>query len=198
MIVSNFHADGETVIACMRAGANDFLLQPLKRTEFRDAMARLERAPKRGTPVRKQTGQDLHLHRHQRRRGHHHPRRQFRRGPGPAQTIHGPDRSRLDRQRRRHAARRRAAIHPRSKWPRTWSAWTRRSSKASSRAIRWASFWSARRSRSEQRGHFHRTHVPRVRHLPGGKIRCRRDRRRARRHDEVVLAAARFRRPFSW
>ena len=35
-IVSNFHADGETVIACMRAGANEFLLQPLKRSEFRE------------------------------------------------------------------------------------------------------------------------------------------------------------------
>ena len=45
-IVSNFHADGETVIACMRAGASEFLLQPLKRSEFRDAMARLERAPR--------------------------------------------------------------------------------------------------------------------------------------------------------
>src|SRR5579871_2200775 len=46
VIVSNFHADGETVIACMRAGANEFLLQPIKRTEFRDAMGRLDRAPK--------------------------------------------------------------------------------------------------------------------------------------------------------
>jgi pilus assembly protein CpaE len=46
-IVSNFHADGETVIACMRAGANEFLLQPIKRSEFRDAMGRLERAPRR-------------------------------------------------------------------------------------------------------------------------------------------------------
>ena len=46
VMVSNFHADAETVIACMRAGANEFLLQPIKRTEFRDAMARLERAPK--------------------------------------------------------------------------------------------------------------------------------------------------------
>src|SRR5215472_11013779 len=46
VIVSNFHADGETVIACMRAGANEFLLQPIKRTEFRDAMARLDRAPR--------------------------------------------------------------------------------------------------------------------------------------------------------
>jgi pilus assembly protein CpaE len=49
VIVSNFHADGETVIQCMRAGANEFLLQPIKRTEFRDAMGRLERAPRHGT-----------------------------------------------------------------------------------------------------------------------------------------------------
>jgi pilus assembly protein CpaE len=46
-IVSNYHADGETVIACLRAGANEFLLQPIKRTEFREAMARFERAPRR-------------------------------------------------------------------------------------------------------------------------------------------------------
>jgi pilus assembly protein CpaE len=46
VIVSNFQADGEMAISCMRAGANEFLLQPIKRTEFRDAMARLERAPK--------------------------------------------------------------------------------------------------------------------------------------------------------
>jgi pilus assembly protein CpaE len=48
VMVSNFHADGETVIQCMRAGANEFLLQPIKRTEFRDAMGRLERAPRHG------------------------------------------------------------------------------------------------------------------------------------------------------
>src|ERR1051325_8261303 len=46
VMVSNSHADGETVVACMRAGANEFLLQPLKRSEFRDAMGRLERAPR--------------------------------------------------------------------------------------------------------------------------------------------------------
>lgn len=46
VIVSNFHAEGDMVISCMRAGANEFLLQPIKRTEFRDAVARLERAPK--------------------------------------------------------------------------------------------------------------------------------------------------------
>src|SRR3954468_11186150 len=49
VIASNFHADGETVIACMRAGANEFLLQPIKRTEFRDAIGRLERSPRRHT-----------------------------------------------------------------------------------------------------------------------------------------------------
>src|SRR5947208_1258818 len=49
VIASHFHADGETVIACMRAGANEFLIQPIKRTEFRDAMGRLEHAPRHGT-----------------------------------------------------------------------------------------------------------------------------------------------------
>ena len=48
VVVSNFTADGETVIQCMRAGANEFLLQPIKRTEFREAMGRLERAPRHG------------------------------------------------------------------------------------------------------------------------------------------------------
>lgn len=47
VIGSHFIADGDTVIAAMRAGANEFLLQPLKRVEFRDAMARFERAPRR-------------------------------------------------------------------------------------------------------------------------------------------------------
>jgi pilus assembly protein CpaE len=49
LIASNYHADGETVIASVRAGSNDFLVQPLKRMEFRDAMARLERTPRRGS-----------------------------------------------------------------------------------------------------------------------------------------------------
>ena len=56
VIASHYHADGETVIACMRAGANEFLLQPLKRTEFRDAMARFERAPKRATAAESKLG----------------------------------------------------------------------------------------------------------------------------------------------
>jgi pilus assembly protein CpaE len=47
VIASNYHADGETVLASLRAGSNDFLIQPVKRAEFRDVMARLERTPRR-------------------------------------------------------------------------------------------------------------------------------------------------------
>jgi len=47
VIASHFMADGETVIQAMRAGANEFLLQPIKRVEFRDAMSRFERTPRR-------------------------------------------------------------------------------------------------------------------------------------------------------
>jgi pilus assembly protein CpaE len=56
VIASHYHADGETVISCMRAGANEFLLQPLKRTEFREAMARFERAPKRAAAAESKLG----------------------------------------------------------------------------------------------------------------------------------------------
>ncbi len=57
VIVSNFHADGETVVSSMRAGANDFLLQPLKRIEVRDAIQRAEHAPKRSSgPVASRLG----------------------------------------------------------------------------------------------------------------------------------------------
>ena len=47
ILASHYQADAETVIACMRAGASEFLTQPLKRTEFRDAMQRLEQNSKR-------------------------------------------------------------------------------------------------------------------------------------------------------
>jgi len=47
VIASNYHADGETVVAAVRAGASDFLIQPFKRVDFREAMARLERTPHR-------------------------------------------------------------------------------------------------------------------------------------------------------
>jgi len=56
VIVSHYHADGETVIQSMRLGANDFIVQPLRRTDFRDAMARFERAPKRASSTESKLG----------------------------------------------------------------------------------------------------------------------------------------------
>ncbi len=47
VVASNYHADGETVIAAVRAGASDFLVQPFKRVDFREVLNRLERAPRR-------------------------------------------------------------------------------------------------------------------------------------------------------
>src|SRR5712692_2781886 len=44
VIASHYQADSDITIACMRAGAQEFLLQPLKRTDFRDAMTRLEQS----------------------------------------------------------------------------------------------------------------------------------------------------------
>jgi pilus assembly protein CpaE len=56
VIASDNHADSETVIASLRAGCNDFLSQPVRRTDLRDAMARLERAPRRAAPARSRLG----------------------------------------------------------------------------------------------------------------------------------------------
>ena len=56
VIASNYHADGETVIASLRAGASDFLIQPVKRADFRDAMTRLERAPRRSASTSSRLG----------------------------------------------------------------------------------------------------------------------------------------------
>ncbi len=47
IITSHYQADPEITIACMRSGAQEFLLQPLKRTEFRDAITRLEQSARR-------------------------------------------------------------------------------------------------------------------------------------------------------
>jgi pilus assembly protein CpaE len=46
-LVAVYSADGETVLAGVRSGASDFLLLPMKRMEFREAINRLERAPRR-------------------------------------------------------------------------------------------------------------------------------------------------------
>lgn len=51
VIASNYHADGEAVIGAVRAGANDFLVQPIRRLDLRDAITRFEKAPKHVGPV---------------------------------------------------------------------------------------------------------------------------------------------------
>jgi pilus assembly protein CpaE len=54
IIAADYSAEGEAVIATVRAGANDYLLLPMRRTDFRDAIARLEKAPRKaaGGPSR--------------------------------------------------------------------------------------------------------------------------------------------------
>jgi pilus assembly protein CpaE len=47
VVASNYTSEGESVLAAVRAGANDYLVQPVKRLEFRDAVTRLEHAPRR-------------------------------------------------------------------------------------------------------------------------------------------------------
>jgi len=49
IIASHYQSEPDLVIGCMRAGAQDFLAQPLRRTEFRDAMARLEQNARRSS-----------------------------------------------------------------------------------------------------------------------------------------------------
>ncbi len=56
VIATDYSTDGDLVISALRAGANDFLAQPVKRAEFRDAMSRLERAPRLSAPVASRLG----------------------------------------------------------------------------------------------------------------------------------------------
>ena len=106
VIASNFHADGDTVLASVRGGCRDFLVQPVKRLEFREAMTRLERdaAPRclRRQPAR----QSLCISGRIGRRGNHHAGRQLRRRAGAAQETDRAGGSRFHGQRLRHADRR--------------------------------------------------------------------------------------------
>src|SRR4051812_13188143 len=56
ILAANYSGDGESVIATIRAGANDFLLMPLRRTDFRDAITRLEKAPRRASATQSRLG----------------------------------------------------------------------------------------------------------------------------------------------
>jgi pilus assembly protein CpaE len=56
VIASSYQGDGEHVILTVRAGANDFLLQPIKRLDFRDSMDRLDRTPRRANTSESRLG----------------------------------------------------------------------------------------------------------------------------------------------
>jgi pilus assembly protein CpaE len=56
IIAANYAGDADAVIAAVRAGASDFLQLPLRRTDFREAMTRLERAPRRAVTGASQLG----------------------------------------------------------------------------------------------------------------------------------------------
>ncbi len=56
IIASNYSAEGELVIDALRSGANDFLTQPIRRLDFRDAIGRFEKAPKHAVSTQSRLG----------------------------------------------------------------------------------------------------------------------------------------------
>ena len=56
VIAADYSGDGDAVIATVRAGANDFLLLPMRRTDLRDAIGRLEKAPRRTSSTASRLG----------------------------------------------------------------------------------------------------------------------------------------------
>jgi pilus assembly protein CpaE len=55
-IATDYSTEGDLVISALRAGANDFLGQPMKRVEFRESMSRLEAAPRNTAPMQSRLG----------------------------------------------------------------------------------------------------------------------------------------------
>lgn len=56
VIVCDYSEDGESILLTIRSGANDYLTMPLKRSDLRDALTRLERAPRRAIAGGSQLG----------------------------------------------------------------------------------------------------------------------------------------------
>ena len=56
IIAADYNSDGEMIITTIRAGANDYLILPLRRADFRDAMGRLERTPRRASTLASRLG----------------------------------------------------------------------------------------------------------------------------------------------
>lgn len=47
IIAADYSESGEAIVQTIRAGANDYITLPMRRSDFREAMARLERTPRR-------------------------------------------------------------------------------------------------------------------------------------------------------
>jgi pilus assembly protein CpaE len=47
ILAADYSEAGDAVVQTIRAGANDYLMLPLRRSDFREAMSRLERTPRR-------------------------------------------------------------------------------------------------------------------------------------------------------
>ena len=47
VVAADYTTEGEQIVQVIRAGANDFLMLPLRRVDFRDSMTRLESVPRR-------------------------------------------------------------------------------------------------------------------------------------------------------
>jgi Response regulator containing CheY-like receiver domain and AraC-type DNA-binding domain len=49
IIAAGYNADGENVLSAVRSGSNDYIVLPLRRGEFKDAIGRLEKTPRRAS-----------------------------------------------------------------------------------------------------------------------------------------------------
>lgn len=56
IIATDYSEDGESILLTIRAGASDYLTMPLKRSDLRDALLRLDRAPRRAASGGSQLG----------------------------------------------------------------------------------------------------------------------------------------------
>ena len=56
VIAADYSEAGEHVIATVRAGANDYLVLPMRRSDFRDCIARLEKAPRKSAGTQSRLG----------------------------------------------------------------------------------------------------------------------------------------------
>lgn len=56
ILTTDYSEDGESILLTIRAGATDYLTMPLKRSDLRDALLRLDRAPRRAVSGGSQLG----------------------------------------------------------------------------------------------------------------------------------------------